>query len=51
MNDNGTCSTSNTTFIATTEGMRRWQSSYGGDTDNLSATSTCGTEQFTIANH
>jgi hypothetical protein len=48
---NGTYSTSNTSFHASTEGTWRWQSSYGGDGSNLSVTSTCGTEQFTIANH
>lgn len=48
---NGTYSTSNTSFVASTEGTWRWASSYGGDTNNKSATSTCGTEQFTILNH
>jgi hypothetical protein len=48
---NGTYSTTNTTFIASTEGTWRWQSSYGGDNNNLPVTSTCGTEQFTILNH
>ena len=43
--------TTNTLFHASTEGTWRWQSTYGGDNNNLSATSTCGTEQFTIANH
>ncbi len=50
VNGNGTYSTSNTTFIATAEGTWRWQSSYTGDDNNLSATSSCGTERFTIAN-
>jgi hypothetical protein len=48
---NGTYSTTNTSFTATAEGTWRWQSSYGGDANNLSVTSSCGTEQFTIANH
>ena len=48
---NGTYNTTNSTFQAATEGTWRWQSSYGGDINNLPATSTCGTEQFTIANH
>lgn len=48
---NGSYSTSNTTFLATTEGTWRWQSSYSGDANNLGAASACGTEQFTIANH
>jgi hypothetical protein len=47
---NGTYSTTNTTFVASTEGTWRWQSSYSGDANNLSATSSCGTERFTIAN-
>jgi hypothetical protein len=48
---NGTYATTNTTFIASTEGTWRWASAYSGDTNNKSATSACGTEQFTIANH
>ncbi|HST48031.1 prealbumin-like fold domain-containing protein [Jatrophihabitans sp.] len=47
---NGTYSTTNTSFVASTEGTWRWQSSYSGDTFNLAATSSCGTERFTIAN-
>ena len=47
---NGTYSTTNTTFIASTEGTWRWQSSYSGDANNKSATSSCGTERFIIAN-
>lgn len=50
-NGNGTYSTSNTTYHATDEGTYRWQSTYSGDNNNLSVTSTCGTEQFTITNH
>jgi len=46
----GTYSTTNSAFIASTEGTWRWQSSYSGDTNNLSATSSCGTERFSIAN-
>jgi hypothetical protein len=48
---NGVYSTSNTTFIASAEGTWRWASSYSGDTNNHSATSACGVEQFTILNH
>jgi hypothetical protein len=47
---NGTYSTTNTTFIASTEGTWRWQVVYSGDNNNQSATSTCGVERFTIAN-
>jgi hypothetical protein len=47
---NGTYSTSNTTFLATTEGIWRWQSSYSGDANNDPASSACGVERFTIAN-
>jgi hypothetical protein len=47
---NGTYSTLNTTFHATTTGTWRWLVVYGGDTNNTTQTSTCGTEQFTIAN-
>jgi hypothetical protein len=43
--------TTNTTFKASDEGTWRWQSSYSGDNNNLSVTSSCGTEQFTLANH
>jgi hypothetical protein len=49
VNGNGTYSTTNTTFQASTEGTWRWQSSYSGDNNNLPATSSCGTERFTIA--
>ncbi|HEX8095680.1 prealbumin-like fold domain-containing protein, partial [Jatrophihabitans sp.] len=47
---NGSYPTTNTSFIASTEGTWRWASSYSGDTLNLGATSSCGTERFTIAN-
>jgi hypothetical protein len=47
---NGTYSTTNTTFIASTEGTWRWESTYSGDASNKPATSSCGTERFTIAN-
>jgi len=47
---NGTYSTTNTTFIASAEGTWRWQVVYSGDQNNLSATSACGVERFTIAN-
>ena len=51
VNGNATYSTTNTTFIATDEGTWRWQSTYSGDGNNFPADSTCGKEQFTIANH
>jgi hypothetical protein len=47
---NGTYSTTNTTFIASTEGTWRWASSYSGDGNNQPVTSPCGTERFSIAN-
>jgi hypothetical protein len=50
VNGNGTYSTTNTSFVASTEGTWRWQSSYSGDSNNQAATSSCGTERFTIAN-
>lgn len=50
VNGNDTYKTSNTTFIASDEGTWRWASTYSGDSNNESATSTCGTERFTIAN-
>ncbi len=46
----GTYSTTNTTFVASDEGTWRWQVTYSGDADNVSATSACGVEKFTIAN-
>lgn len=50
VNGNGTYSTTNTTFHATTEGTWRWASAYSGDAYNNPATSACGVEQFTIDN-
>jgi hypothetical protein len=50
---NGTYSTTNTgvsAFHATAEGTWRWKSVYSGDSNNLTVTSACGTERFTIAN-
>jgi hypothetical protein len=47
---NGNYDTTNTTFVASTEGTWRWESSYTGDANNLTAVSSCGTERFTIAN-
>jgi hypothetical protein len=47
---NGTYSTTNTTFIASDEGTWRWRVVYSGDNNNLSSTSACGVERFTIAN-
>jgi hypothetical protein len=46
----GTYSTTNTTFIASTEGTWRWKVSYSGDANNEGSTSACGVEQFTIDN-
>jgi hypothetical protein len=48
---NGTYSTTNTTFVASAEGTWRWASSYTGDGNNEAASSACGVEQFSIANH
>lgn len=48
---NGTYATDNTSFVASDEGTWRWASSYTGDGDNQPATSSCGTERFTIANN
>jgi hypothetical protein len=50
VNGNGTYSTTNTTFIASTDGTWRWASTYSGDGNNQPVTSSCGTERFTIAN-
>jgi hypothetical protein len=50
VNGNGPYSTTNSTFIASAEGVWRWESVYSGDANNLSVTSTCGTEHFTITN-
>jgi hypothetical protein len=47
---NGTYSTTNTTFHATTEGTWRWQVTYSGDANNDGTTSACGVERFTITN-
>jgi hypothetical protein len=46
----GTYSTTNTTFIASTQGTWRWKVSYSGDANNEGSTSACGVEQFTIDN-
>jgi hypothetical protein len=46
----GTYSTTNTSFIASTEGTWRWRVSYSGDANNEGSTSACGVEQFTIDN-
>jgi hypothetical protein len=50
VNGNGTYTTHNITFFASTEGTWRWQSSYSGDANNDQASSACGVEHFTIAN-
>jgi len=48
---NGAYPTTNTLFKASTEGTWRWQSTYTpGDSNNLTVSSSCGTERFTIAN-
>jgi hypothetical protein len=47
---NGNYVTTNTTFIVSAVGTWRWASTYSGDTNNQPATSSCGTERFTIAN-
>lgn len=48
---NGTAATSNSTFIASTEGTWRWLVTYSGDANNNPVTKACGVEQFTILNH
>jgi hypothetical protein len=50
VNGNGTYTTHNITFFASTVGTWRWQSSYSGDANNNPASSDCGVERFTIAN-
>jgi len=47
---NGSYVTTNTSFIASAVGTWRWASTYSGDINNLPATSSCGTERFTIIN-
>jgi hypothetical protein len=47
---NGTYSTTNTTFIASTSGTWRWLVTYTGDANNKPTTSACGVENFTIVN-
>jgi hypothetical protein len=47
---NGTYSTTNTSFLASTVGTWRWKVVYSGDANNLGATSACGVENFTITN-
>jgi len=51
VNGNGTYATTNTTFLASTEGTWRWKVSYSGDANNDGSSSACGVEQFTIDNH
>ena len=50
VNGNGTYSTTNTSFVASTVGTWRWQVTYSGDANNNPATSACGVERFTLAN-
>jgi len=47
---NGTYSTTNSTFIASTSGTWRWKVVYSGDANNSGTTSACGVENFTIVN-
>jgi hypothetical protein len=51
VNGNGTYSTTNTTFLATTQGTWRWLVTYSGDANNNSTTSACGVERFSIDNN
>jgi hypothetical protein len=51
VNGNGTYKTTNTTFLASTEGTWNWQVIYSGDANNVGSTSACGVEHFTLANH
>jgi hypothetical protein len=46
----GTASTSNDDFVASTPGTWRWRVSYLGDDENQPSTSDCGVERFTIEN-
>ena len=48
---NSTYNTTNTSFLASTEGTWRWLVTYSGDANNEGTTSACGVEQFSIANH
>jgi hypothetical protein len=50
VNGNGTYSTTNSTFVATSQGTWRWLVSYSGDSNNNGFTISCGAERFTIAN-
>ena len=50
VNGNGTYSTTNTTFKASSEGTWRWQVTYSGGANNQGSTSACGVERFTITN-
>jgi hypothetical protein len=50
VNGNGSYPTTNTTFLASTEGTWRWLVTYSGDVNNNGFTIACGIERFTIAN-
>jgi hypothetical protein len=50
VNGNGTYSTTNTTFHASTTGTWRWLVVYSGDANNNGQTVSCGTENFSITN-
>lgn len=47
---NGSYSTSNTKFLASTVGTWRWLVVYSGDSNNQGTTSACGVENFTLTN-
>jgi hypothetical protein len=47
---NGTYSTTNTAFVASTLGTWRWLVTYSGDANNNPTSSACGVERFTLAN-
>ena len=50
VNGNGSYSTSNSTFVASTLGTWRWKVSYSGDSNNVATSSACGVESFTLTN-
>ena len=45
---NGTASTSNTSFLASTIGTWRWRLTYSGDSVNPAKTTACGIESFEL---
>jgi hypothetical protein len=48
---NDTYNTTNTAFLASTQGTWRWVVQYSGDPNNAGFTIACGIEQFTIDNN